>query len=85
MPRTTFAPGKSGLGWDDQPCSRPATHYIAASGAPIPIMGTFGAEVSLREDGPTKDIVFNVSSLSQLNLLGRTGICSLDVDVTALL
>ena len=49
------------------------THYIAASGIPIHILGTFSAKDSIQEASPTRDIIFNVSSLSHLNLLGRTG------------
>ena len=61
------------------------TRYITATGSSVPVLGTFRAKVSREKSDLTKDIVFNVSSLSQLNILGRTAICDLEVDVLSIL
>ena len=49
------------------------------------MLGTFRAKVSRGGTNPTKEIVFNVSSLAHLNIIGRTTICDLQVDVLSLL
>ena len=59
------------------------TRYITATGSSVPVLGTFRAKVS--RANLTKEIVFNVSSLKNLNILGRTAICDLQVEVLSLL
>ena len=54
-----------------RPTLHPAhTHYIAASGAPISILGTFTVKVSIQEASRTRDNTFNAFSPPHLNLLG---------------
>ena len=59
------------------------TRYITATGSFVPILGTFRAKVS--RDNLTKEIVFNVSSLQHLNIIGRTAICDLEINILSLL
>ena len=61
------------------------TRYITATGSSVPVLGTFRAKVSSGRFNRTKEVLFNVSSLTHLNILGRTAICDLEVDVLSLL
>ncbi len=60
--------------------------YVSATGNSIPVLGTFDAKATLHHTSPRKaDVTFNVTKLPRLNLLGRTAIRSLDIDVRALI
>ena len=59
------------------------TRYITATGSSVPVLGTFRAKVS--RDNLTKVIAFNVSSLQHLDIIGRTAICDLEINILSLL
>ncbi|XP_045117643.1 uncharacterized protein K02A2.6-like [Portunus trituberculatus] len=70
-----------------KPTLHPAqVRYVSATGNDLPVLGTFTVKASLG-DSTTRDtdITFNVSTLLCLNLLGRTAIRKLDIDVRALM
>lgn len=70
-----------------KPTLQPAkVRYVSATGACIPVRGTFNAKTSLANSTSREaEMTFNVSTLPHLNLLGRTAIRKLDIDVCALL
>ena len=69
-----------------KPKLRPAhTRYVSATGDGVPVLGTFSAKACLDDSIQVKHIMLNVSPLAHLNLLGRTAIHDLGIDVCALL
>ena len=61
------------------------TQYITATGSSIPVLGTFRAKVATGRSKNAKQVIFNVSSLTHLNIFRRTAICDSEVDVQSLL
>ena len=59
--------------------------YVAATGSPVPVLGTFCARVSVEGSDVRKDIPFTVSSLPRMDLLGRSAIWNLRIDILALI
>ena len=69
-----------------QPVLKPPTlHYVSATGDRIPVMGTFKTQATLRPSSSSVEVFFNVSTLNHLNLIGRSGIATLDIDVRRLI
>ena len=66
-----------------RPTLQPAkTCYMSATGNPIPVLGTFNVKAALdRSTSRIADVTCNVTKSHQLNLLGRTSIASLNIDV----
>ena len=60
----------------------PTLCYVSATGNPLPVMGTFQAKTTLHSS-PSQvfNVTFNVTVLNKLNLVGRSGIATLDLDV----
>ena len=54
----------------------PTLHYVSATGDRIPVMGTFKTQATLRPSSSSVEVLFNVSTLNHLNLIGRSGSCS---------
>ena len=59
--------------------------YMGATGTAVPVLGTFRAKVSVKGSSLTKSVEFNVCTLPRLNLLGRTAIRNLGIDILSLL
>ena len=62
----------------------PDFFYVGANGQPINVMGRFSCAVRVEPMGQPRNVEFVVSK-DPLNLLGRTALRKLDIDVTALL
>ena len=69
-----------------RPPLQPAVvHYVSATGDNLPVLGTFDAKVSLKNPTRADEIKLKVSSLLRFNVLGRTAIRQLDIDLRVLL
>ena len=69
-----------------RPKLRPAQiHYVSAAGDPLPVLGTFQAKARVGNPPRYKTITLNVSPRPHLNLLGRTAIHQLGIDILLLL
>ena len=64
---------------------RPETVYKSATGDEIPVQGIFMTEASIIGTCLSKRITFNVTSIQNLNLIGRRAMVSLNIDLNALL
>lgn len=65
--------------------SSPVTSYMSATGDPIPVLGTFVSKVSMDSPQRSGEVQFNVTSIANLNLLGRRSIKSMSIDIHSLL
>lgn len=62
------------------------TRYEVANGQPLPILGVFRASVSLPNSASSsRYLIFTVTKIPQLNLLGRDAIVKLGINVSALM
>lgn len=69
-----------------RPKLRPARiRYVSAAGQPLPILGTFKAKACVGNPLRYQTIILNVSPCPRLNLLGRTAIHQLGIDILMLL
>ena len=60
--------------------------YVSATGNPIPVMGMLKTSAALATFSSSPvEVFFNVSTLDHLNLIDRTGIATLDIDVQSLI
>ena len=81
--RDNFCSTKTWTKLGKPPLQTAPTRYITATGSSVPVLGTFRAKVS--RDNLTKVIAFNVSSLQHLDIIGRTAICDLEINILSLL
>ena len=63
----------------------PSTTYRSASGDLLPVKGVFSIPVALNKEDRSTSQVFNVTDIPELNLIGRTTIVRLGIDVNRML
>ena len=61
------------------------TIYTSASGDPIPVMGSFRIKATSEEPRHETQIEFNVTTVRDLNLMGRKALLDFKIDVTSLM
>ena len=76
---------KYGRNWEHRLSNLQIIWYVSATGDEIPVHGVFQADVALSSSSVSVKVPFNVSKLPSLNLIGRSGIASLDIDVQKLI
>ena len=93
MLETISAQKRYGKSWDNQFSNHP--HYAMSltqeapysdAGNPLPVIGSFQTKTPL-PSSPSQvfNVTFNVTTLNQLNLVGQSGIATLDLDVQRLM